>query len=599
MIEVELPDGSIAEFPDGTAPDVMKQALQKRFGAPQKPMQGPPMYRPFQPGEKRMNPDGSHSTEITTTWQQPDGQWVNAPSLWMGPNGPTQFEENDEQGIMGALRNYEQLRGPYVKRFGSVDDAVAAAEAKSAAGGVSGGPQASTGYDMLRSAGTGIRQGVEGLAGMMGDVNQMQGDIAGWVAGKFGASPETQANVSGVASRFSMNPFAASTKDIQGATTGLVGEHYQPQTTAGEYARTAGQFAPAAVAGPGSVLRKAAMTAVPAIASETAGQATKGTAAEPYARSIGALAGGVAAAGRSVAKAPAAPSAEQLRQQGSALYDQAKNAGVTVKADAINKIGMNLGVKLRDFGFDKQLQPDTAVAIRKLIEVKGKDISLQEMDNIRKVAANAARSAVKADDRKAASILVEQIDNVMDDAANFSVRDNAGIKALKEGREVWKRKIKTDMLDEAVEKAQNQATGFENGLVIQMRAIANNPKKMRAFNKQEQAMIKSVVRRGSAHGVLRALGMLSPNSTFGGLMTGGVGVGAGIVPGAALAATGFGARTAAGALTKSKVDKLQSAVASGVSKSGPQPVSIEALVRSLLSAKAGENSAKSNAAVQQ
>ncbi len=35
MIEVELPDGTIAEFPDGTPPDVMKQALQKRFGAPQ------------------------------------------------------------------------------------------------------------------------------------------------------------------------------------------------------------------------------------------------------------------------------------------------------------------------------------------------------------------------------------------------------------------------------------------------------------------------------------------------------------------------------------------------------------------------------------
>lgn len=504
MIEVELPDGTIAEFPDGTAPDVMKRALQKRFGGPQQAPAAPPPP-----------------------------------------------------------------------------------------------PQASTGYDMLRSAGTGIRQGLEGLGGMFGDINQMQGDIASWAAGKLGASPETQATASSIGRRFSMNPFAASTKDIQGATTAAVGEHYEPQTVAGEYARTGGQFLPAAAAGPGSLLRKAAMTAVPAIASETAGQVTKGTAAEPYARGIGALAGGVAAAGRGIAKAPAGPSAEQLRQQGRALYDQAKNAGVTVKAAAINKIGMNLGVKLRDFGFDKQLQPDTAVAIRKLIDVKGKNISLQEMDNIRKVASNAARSAVKADDRKAAGILVEQIDNVMDDAANFTVKDSAGIKALKEGREVWKRKIKTDMLDEAVERAQNQATGFENGLVIQMRQIANNPKKMRAFNKQEQAMIKSVVRRGSAHGILRAIGMLSPNSTFGGMAGVGLGVGAGLVPGAALAATGFGARTAAGALTKSKVDKLQSAVASGVSKSGPQPVSIEALVRSLLAAKSGETSAKSNSAVYQ
>jgi hypothetical protein len=31
MIEVELPDGSIAEFPAGTSPDVIKQALSKRF----------------------------------------------------------------------------------------------------------------------------------------------------------------------------------------------------------------------------------------------------------------------------------------------------------------------------------------------------------------------------------------------------------------------------------------------------------------------------------------------------------------------------------------------------------------------------------------
>ena len=34
MIEVELPDGAIAECPDGTPPDVIKGALQKRFSAP-------------------------------------------------------------------------------------------------------------------------------------------------------------------------------------------------------------------------------------------------------------------------------------------------------------------------------------------------------------------------------------------------------------------------------------------------------------------------------------------------------------------------------------------------------------------------------------
>lgn len=43
MIEVELPDGSIAEFPDGTAPEAMKAAIQKRF-----PVQAPPQPAPTQ-----------------------------------------------------------------------------------------------------------------------------------------------------------------------------------------------------------------------------------------------------------------------------------------------------------------------------------------------------------------------------------------------------------------------------------------------------------------------------------------------------------------------------------------------------------------------
>lgn len=34
MIEIELPDGTIAEFPEGTPNDAIKGALQKRFGAP-------------------------------------------------------------------------------------------------------------------------------------------------------------------------------------------------------------------------------------------------------------------------------------------------------------------------------------------------------------------------------------------------------------------------------------------------------------------------------------------------------------------------------------------------------------------------------------
>lgn len=35
MIEIELPDGTIVEFPEGTSEDVMREALSRQFGAPQ------------------------------------------------------------------------------------------------------------------------------------------------------------------------------------------------------------------------------------------------------------------------------------------------------------------------------------------------------------------------------------------------------------------------------------------------------------------------------------------------------------------------------------------------------------------------------------
>ena len=98
-------------------------------------MAGPPLLRPFNPNERRPNPDGSYSTEVTTTWQLPDGQWTNVPSLWMGPNGPVQFNPDDEDSIMTSMRNLEQINGPSFQRFPDVQSAEAAAQSRSQAGG--------------------------------------------------------------------------------------------------------------------------------------------------------------------------------------------------------------------------------------------------------------------------------------------------------------------------------------------------------------------------------------------------------------------------------------------------------------------------------
>lgn len=134
--------------------------------------------------------------------------------------------------------------------------------------------------DVIKSGGIGVVQGGIGLATLPGNVEalgRMGINAVGNLAGAEGpvVSPDT------VLPNYS---------DAKGAVEKYTGKFYEPQTTAGKYARTIGEFLPGGTTGAGLVSR-AARVAVPAIASETAGQMTEGTELEPWAR----LAAGVGA----------------------------------------------------------------------------------------------------------------------------------------------------------------------------------------------------------------------------------------------------------------------------------------------------------------
>jgi hypothetical protein len=89
---------------------------------------------------------------------------------------------------------------------------------------------------------------------------------------------------------------------VQGVMEGVTGKFYEPQTIPGQYASTIAEFAPGAVVGgpvssiPRAIAARTLNTVVPAVTSETAGQFTKDTPYEPYARFAGGLVGGIAGA---------------------------------------------------------------------------------------------------------------------------------------------------------------------------------------------------------------------------------------------------------------------------------------------------------------
>jgi len=195
--------------------------------------------------------------------------------------------------------------------------------------------------DMLRSAGAGIRRGIEGLAGMAGDVGRAQASLTRRGLLALGA-PESVADT--VSSVTALPQYLPSSKDVGDFTDPMIGPSYEPQTTQGEYSRTVGEFLPGIV-GPGGPVKWAARGAtdvlIPALASETAGQLTEGTKYEPWARAgAGLLAGGVAGGakeeliGRGGAESRAAEIAaeEAARPHGVQLTKGQRSGDVTQQA---------------------------------------------------------------------------------------------------------------------------------------------------------------------------------------------------------------------------------------------------------------------------
>ena len=150
--------------------------------------------------------------------------------------------------------------------------------------------------DVVKSGVAGLGRGVTGLVGLPGTVEQLARagiNYGGKIAGAQGD----------VVSRESVLP---SGQEVQQKVEKYTGPFYEPKTTAGEYARTVGEFAPGALF-PGGVAQRVVGNVVgPALVSETAGQATKGTSLEPWARIAGAVAGGYApnVVGRALTPAP-------------------------------------------------------------------------------------------------------------------------------------------------------------------------------------------------------------------------------------------------------------------------------------------------------
>lgn len=167
--------------------------------------------------------------------------------------------------------------------------------------------------DMGKAAGAGLARGVAGLAGLPGTASDAVDAGLTYVGKKAGLIPEEWQAPRGS---------ALSGEKLTGAMSVATGgaTDYKGKTTAGQYAGTVAEFLPGALSlGPKTIAGALKYAVAPGVASETAGQLTEGTKAEPWARFVAALAApmalsGIQAAGRAAAGLPrAAADPERLK----------------------------------------------------------------------------------------------------------------------------------------------------------------------------------------------------------------------------------------------------------------------------------------------
>jgi hypothetical protein len=363
----------------------------------------------------------------------------------------------------------------------------------------------------------GIRSGVEGLVGSIGDASKISGDIASWGAEKLGMSPDAQKIAESVGRRLptlGLNIPAPTTSQVSDVVKDYIGPDYEPKSKTGEAFQSIGTFIPSAVTGPGGLIRRGAMAVVPGLAVEAAGEATGDN---PYAETAAGIASGILTAGRGNAGTKLAiknaPSAEEIGKKTNELYSRLRNAGVAYDNNAYAQFIDELQREMKNRGYRPRKNSPNPIAadIQELADAANNPLDFSEMESLRKSIGKNLPVNASNEDRAAAAFVREKFDDFLDSAplitgGNISADQVGDI--TRTARELASRNIKNRIIEEAIEKAKDAASGFENGLRIEFRKIKANPKKFRGFSESEKEAITNIIRPSNPQNLLAQFGRL-------------------------------------------------------------------------------------------
>lgn len=395
-----------------------------------------------------------------------------------------------------------------------------------------------------KAIGTGLADGVIGLAGLPADATDLLSRGVDYLAGTKSHDKIGPA----------VQPFGS--ENIRKKVEGYTGEFPKPQTDTEKYLHSIAGFAPALLGGPETLLAKIGTRMIaPGVASEAAGQLAEGTGYEPVARVAGALGGAVGAS--KIASAAAAPKIAAVPTAAENAALKSGYQGPATKALEINptyatKVADTATTNLQRAKFSEK-DPQTATVYGLLDDLKkpewGYTHKMADFDNTRRrlneiaggtgSGAQAAKQAIRTID--AATIRIPQSAVVAGDA-------KAASSELFTARKAAAVEFRDKKIAEVLEKATNTASAthsggnLENEIYKQIRTMLNNPKThLRGWTAEEKDALRAVLPDYKSGTLRRAAKLLGGGGGLGQLASGAAGTAmfgpAGMI---ALPALGFG-----------------------------------------------------------
>jgi len=370
-----------------------------------------------------------------------------------------------------------------------------------------------------------------------------------------------------------------------------VGERYQPQTKAGEYANMAGQGISTAALTPlkaaslaGSAVKTIGSGAASGLGGQAGGDIGEAVGGDAG-RLVGSFAGGIggaAAAEKSIAglvrgaegvapKYVAPRNADDIRALASEQYKKAEQLGGLLSKDVTNNFIAEASKKLKPQTKAGALVAGDTISgkladrVAKLVD---QPLTLDEAQEIDEFLGDTVDSLTELGKVTKEGKKVLDLQTSLREAIEAATPDNGGVvggkdgfEALKEGRKLWSTQARLRDVEKIITRAEmtdNPATAIKTGF----KNLATNPQRMRGYTQAERKAIEKAANSGVITDVLRIGGSrLIP------MISGATGGFSGAVAGQAAS------MASRGAATKLQVGKAQQAadlIARGVQPTLPE-----------------------------